>query len=116
VGPVASVVWEDGTRPQVVLRPHPSLGHVADAWFMDGTDLYHVRAFAPHAEWLEAYMREFLLDRFTSADGSHPSPRHDRLCWVRARWSISRAMGVRITRGINVVGFFKRHGFAWEGL
>jgi hypothetical protein len=25
-------------------------------------------------------------------------------------------MGVRITRGINVVGFFKRHGFAWEGL
>jgi hypothetical protein len=71
-GPVASVVWEEGTRPLVVVRPHPSLGHVADAWFLDGTDLYHVRAYAPHAEWLEADIREFLLSRFTFASGSHP--------------------------------------------
>jgi len=39
---------------------------------MDGTDLYHVRAYAPDAEWLDGYIREFLLDQLTLANGSHP--------------------------------------------
>jgi hypothetical protein len=55
-----------------VVRPHPSLGHATDAWFLDGTDLYHVRAYAPDAEWLGGYIREFLLDQLTLANGSPP--------------------------------------------
>ena len=46
-GPITSVVWEEGTRPLVVVRPHPSLGHIADAWLVDGTDLYHVYRRSP---------------------------------------------------------------------
>jgi hypothetical protein len=34
---------------------------------------------------------------------------------VKSRRSISSAMGVRITRGINLAGFFKRHVFELEG-
>ena len=49
-GPVDSIVWEEGTRPLVVVRPHPSLGSVADAWCMDGGDLYQVWVWAPHAD------------------------------------------------------------------
>jgi hypothetical protein len=33
----------------------------------------------------------------------------------KARRSLSSAMGVRITRGINLAGFFKRHVFELEG-
>jgi hypothetical protein len=33
----------------------------------------------------------------------------------KSRRSISSAMGVRITRGINLAGFFKRHVFELEG-
>jgi hypothetical protein len=47
--------------------------------------------------------------------------RDERQTWPRltllgkSRRSISSAMGVRITRGINGAGFFKRHVFALEG-
>jgi hypothetical protein len=65
VGPVASVVWAEGTCPLVVVRSHLSLGYVKDAWLVDGIDFYHVRAYVPHSEWRETYLREFLLYQFT---------------------------------------------------
>jgi hypothetical protein len=46
------------TLPLIMRRVHPTLGHVADAWFTDGQDAYQVRLYAPREPWVDGVIRE----------------------------------------------------------
>jgi hypothetical protein len=55
--------------PLIIRRVHPTLGHVADSWFTDGQDAYHVRLYAPYEEWVEGAIRHLVYNDMTFKSG-----------------------------------------------